>query len=672
MRARALFAFEGRADDELSFEKGDVIEGVAVVDADWWAGDRAGVRGVFPSSYVEPLETAPSAAPDGTPPLAAAPVAPEMTAVSLDDEDDDAPLASSQRRRCSLHDDDAWIDDDEGRATTSPGLWTQRARAPAPSSFSAKASALSAKASAALEAAAPRARRVARSREGRAAALVAVVVVLSVSLALALAPEARARGGARASPPLDPREGTIELAPGAHRVALARRDELFTVARELDNDPASRQSAGTARPAGRSYDGHEWEAAAAGAADVAFDCAAADGRVDGYAWCLVDVPATTDGATYRLRFANGTLGADAAAARLLVQATFGPTRAAIEDAVALGAGSGDASAWLAAQMARAPTLHRAHYRARANPRLPYAAAVGDYRAPCEAGSRWRRSALGRADVGRELAFEATAAGGLALLVDGVSRGEAGATFAYNASAAPGVLCSVGESVGGAITYGPQCAGETTNPAIAFASDALAALPLASFAALGAAGAEHAALLTTPPAPCELPAAGVALARDAGGAVYAHERRLATVDNALDAPSAGLAATPTRQCPSVAKTFLNKHTCAVRAECEPFEYARGATRALDAATIAAAYAASGALWYSVEGLRLDDDTAVSPTCSGWSRWLRDASGACADATVDDDGDAGVAALAAALAASADANAALRDVYVDRARARRHRG
>ena len=34
MRARALFAFEGRADDELSFEKGDVIEGVAVEDAD--------------------------------------------------------------------------------------------------------------------------------------------------------------------------------------------------------------------------------------------------------------------------------------------------------------------------------------------------------------------------------------------------------------------------------------------------------------------------------------------------------------------------------------------------------------------------------------------------------------------------------------------------------------
>ena len=30
---------------------------------------------------------------------------------------------------------------------------------------------------------------------------------------------------------------------------------------------------------------------------------------------------------------------------------------------------------------------------------------------------------------------------------------------------------------------------------------------------------------------------LALARDAGGAVYAHERRLATVDNALDAPSA---------------------------------------------------------------------------------------------------------------------------------------
>ena len=97
MRARALFAFEGRADDELSFEKGDVIEGVAVVDADWWAGDRAGIRGVFPSSYVEALATAPSAAPDGTPPLAAAPVAPEMTAVSLDEEDDDARFSFLRR-----------------------------------------------------------------------------------------------------------------------------------------------------------------------------------------------------------------------------------------------------------------------------------------------------------------------------------------------------------------------------------------------------------------------------------------------------------------------------------------------------------------------------------------------------------------------------------------------
>ena len=225
--------------------------------------------------------------------------------------------------------------------------------------------------------------------------------------------------------------------------------------------------------------------------------------------------------------------------------------------------------------------------------------------------------------------------------------------------------------GGAITYGPRCAGETTNPAIAFASDALAALPLASFAALGAAGAEHAALLTTPPAPCELPAAGVALARDAGGAVYAHERRLATVDNALDTPSAGLAATPTRQCPSVAKTFLNKHVRGARGV-RAVPYARGATRALDAATIAAAYAASGALWYSVEGLRLDDDTAVSPTCSGWSRWLRDASGACADATVDDDGDAGVAALAAARSRRARTPTPRCATCTSTARARRHRG
>ena len=287
------------------------------------------------------------------------------------------------------------------------------ARAPAPSSFSAKASALSAKASAALEAAAPRARRVARSREGRAAALVAVVVVLSVSLALALAPEARARGGARASPPLDPREGTIELAPGAHRVALARRDELFTVARELDNDPASRQSA-RAPPAARGAQLRRARVGSRGCGRGGRRFRLRGGRRARGRLRVVprrrarddrrrDVPAAL-----RQRHARRRRGGRAAARAGDVR----PDARAIEDAVARSARElGRASAWLAAQMARAPTLHRAHYRARANPRLPYAAAVGDYRAPCEAGSRWRRSALGRADVGRELAFEATAAGG---------------------------------------------------------------------------------------------------------------------------------------------------------------------------------------------------------------------------------------------------------------------
>ena len=64
--------------------------------------------------------------------------------------------------------------------------------------------------------------------------------------------------------------------------------------------------------------------------------------------------------------------AEETASRFLAQATFGPTRAEI-GAFAETHGSSPA-AWVAAQMALEPTLHRAYYRARSSPHFTVAGA----------------------------------------------------------------------------------------------------------------------------------------------------------------------------------------------------------------------------------------------------------------------------------------------------------
>ena len=67
-----------------------------------------------------------------------------------------------------------------------------------------------------------------------------------------------------------------------------------------------------------------------------------------------------------------------AAARLLTQATFGPTKDSIGNlsaALQAGGGVGAEAAWLHEQMTLRPTLHRAYLRQRANPALHDASEV---------------------------------------------------------------------------------------------------------------------------------------------------------------------------------------------------------------------------------------------------------------------------------------------------------
>ncbi|KAH0568927.1 intersectin-1 isoform X2 [Cotesia glomerata] len=54
-RVMALYPHQAQNDDELSFEKGDVIIVLSKQEESWWKGDLNGVCGIFPSNYVTPM-----------------------------------------------------------------------------------------------------------------------------------------------------------------------------------------------------------------------------------------------------------------------------------------------------------------------------------------------------------------------------------------------------------------------------------------------------------------------------------------------------------------------------------------------------------------------------------------------------------------------------------------
>lgn len=51
----ALYPYKAQNEDELSFEKGDVIVVLSKDEESWWRGELNGVSGVFPSNYVSQM-----------------------------------------------------------------------------------------------------------------------------------------------------------------------------------------------------------------------------------------------------------------------------------------------------------------------------------------------------------------------------------------------------------------------------------------------------------------------------------------------------------------------------------------------------------------------------------------------------------------------------------------
>ena len=191
---------------------------------------------------------------------------------------------------------------------------------------------------------------------------------------------------------------------------------------------------GGASPVARSYDGHAWEELFAHPLPIRRH--GANGEPS-----EIELPIAQAG-SYRLDYYNVSQRTGSAegvhysraerqAARLLTQASFGPTRADVYNAtLAREDAQGAAEQWVQEQMSLPATSHRSHYRRRVSPRLTPSQdnAFMEIQPACAPGSRWHRFAFTKADEQKTLEVERLPGwlpdAGYRLRVDGEVRTEA--------------------------------------------------------------------------------------------------------------------------------------------------------------------------------------------------------------------------------------------------------
>jgi serine/threonine protein kinase len=77
-KARAIYDYDARAPDELTFKRNDLIEvfGLDEEDEGWYKGRLNGIEGLFPNNYVHFMEEVPAPAAAPSKPTSSGPVAP--------------------------------------------------------------------------------------------------------------------------------------------------------------------------------------------------------------------------------------------------------------------------------------------------------------------------------------------------------------------------------------------------------------------------------------------------------------------------------------------------------------------------------------------------------------------------------------------------------------------
>ena len=202
--------------------------------------------------------------------------------------------------------------------------------------------------------------------------------------------------GCSSVPPLAANPQTQMLSGSTWRVPLSATKQIFVI--ESEDEELF---------LGRSYDGLNWESSP-GAPSSMFSCCASKSKQ----WCTVTLPKKDkNNVKYKLwqvpvahTTTTAAPGSPASIARLLTQATFGPTRAEMNSLEAkMSAPSSSVTdlkkketavikEWIQEQINLPPSLHRSYWRLRTNPRIFRGVVLptGSNREPCSKGSRWKR------------------------------------------------------------------------------------------------------------------------------------------------------------------------------------------------------------------------------------------------------------------------------------------
>jgi hypothetical protein len=413
--------------------------------------------------------------------------------------------------------------------------------------------------------------------------------------------------------------------------------------------------------AARSYGGAEWEAAPP--LRVPFVCGTnADTLVAiavlgttasnrSAANCTATIPG---GAGHRWQVETSDFSSDVVsnrnqAARFLIKSTWGPDRAAVAELLD-APHNGDAASWVAAEMAKTPTLHRAYFRQRSNPQLPQAndgqTAVHlpvAVRPTCAPRSRWSRYALSAADVGRRIVAALAAPGTTSFTINSILRTVVPNTNLPNLTV-PGsfLVCSVTREVGGPLVLnaGSAC-NVSTNVQIAHPA---VASPPANRVVVTSSNASRLAELTPPlldtrvlvgGAPvgelgCDTAPQSGPLFAVIDGLGYVADNRIDLLGNTLTQPLRSRNAHPVLRsnCPTVPKTFLNADTCVTGVTtCAPLSF-ESVLVTLNESFIRQFYVHGGMLVYVANGLRLE--SVGSPCAGGTSRWVRRDNSPCTNA------------------------------------------
>jgi len=413
-------------------------------------------------------------------------------------------------------------------------------------------------------------------------------------------------------------------------------------------------------PAGRSYDGRNWEAVAP--SYLPYFCTHVSVLLDGIkSHCGVDLPLVYDGELV-MHYTIRSIVVDAAsmptteeeAARFLIQTTFGPTRSEIADFVDNNISPAQ---WIRTQMDERrtpPSLHRAHYRRRANQRLRPGAGMGStdtfgIRSPCDAGSRWNRFAFTDLDVGKEIEAEILSDKSVLLKIDGWPRTE----VSSHSLPQKVIICSVEEYVGGNIVVGAMnaenlCKRESTgtisNPSINFSHEAAARYNIVASALSNIepkvidVGLLRTSMVLGVDGLCPLSGPGPFFVRATNslgqdqalqGSIYIHDPRGqlfdATPGSKNVVPQNALASS-IQECPRIPKTFLNQDSCQpMRGECSGNSYGTGKRITLDDETIRRLYELDGRYIYVVKGLPVEDTSSPCVHVKRKQRWVRYSAG-----------------------------------------------